>query len=99
MIGNATRDAEVKQARESGNHYGDFRIAVRNRDDETVFFPVRCFGKLADSVKNIKKGSKLFVVGDLEISSFEGDDGNKRMAFKVIADTYRILENGRRDIA
>ncbi|KKK66327.1 hypothetical protein LCGC14_2965210 [marine sediment metagenome] len=69
---------------------------MRNRKDETTFFPVRCFGKLAESVSNIKKGAKLFVAGELEISSFAGDDGNKRMAFKVIADTYRILGNGRR---
>jgi single-stranded DNA-binding protein len=68
---------------------------VRSRNDETIYFPVRCFGKLGDSVSNIKKGAKLFVVGELEISSFEGDDGNKRMTFKVIADTYRILGNGR----
>ena len=96
LIGNATRDGEVKKAKESGNPYGDFRLAVRNRKDETTFFPVRCFGKLAESVSNIKKGTKLFVDGELEISSFDGDDGNKRMTFKVIAGTYRILTNGRR---
>lgn len=97
LIGNTTHDAEVKQAKESGSRYGDFRLAVRSRNDESIYFPVRCFGKLGDSVRNIKKGTKLFVVGGLEISSFEGDDGNKRMTFKVIADTYRILGNGRRD--
>ncbi len=70
---------------------------MRNRKDETTYFPVRCFGKLAESVNNIKKGAKLFVDGELEISSFEGDDGNKRMTFKVIASTYRILGNGRRE--
>ena len=53
-------------------------------------------GTLSVSVSNIQKGTKLFVVGELEISSFDGDDGNKRMTFKVIADTYRILGNGRR---
>jgi single-stranded DNA-binding protein len=71
-------------------------VAVRNRKEETTYFPVRCFGKLAESVSNIKKGTKLFVDGELEISSFEGDDGNKRMTFKIIAGTYRILGNGRR---
>ncbi len=95
LIGNATRDGEVKEAKESGNAYGDFHLAVRNRNDETTFFPVRCFGKLAKSVTNIEKGTKLFVAGELEIGSFAGDDGEKRMTFKVIADTYRILDNGR----
>lgn len=97
LIGNATHDGEIKAAKESGNPYGDFRLAVRDRNDETHFYPVRCFGKLGQSVANIKKGAKLFVAGELEIGSFEGDDGQKRMTFKVIADTYRILNGGRRD--
>ena len=70
LIGNATHDAEIKQAKESGNRYGDFRLAVRNRNEETTYFPVRCFGKLADSVTHIKKGDKLFVAGELEMGSF-----------------------------
>lgn len=93
LIGNVTKDAEVKQAKESGKSYGDFRLAVRNRQGETNFFPVRCFGKLAESVMAIKKGAKLFVEGELEISSFEGLEGGKRMTFRVVANTYRILAN------
>ena len=33
------------------------------------------------------------------VTGFTGDDGNKRMTFKVIAKTYRILSNGRRAAA
>ena len=69
---------------------------MRDRNGETNFFPVRCFGKLAESVTNIKKGAKLFVAGEMEISSFTSDEGGKRMTFRVVADTYRILGNGRR---
>jgi single stranded DNA-binding protein len=97
LIGNATHDAEVKQAKESGNQYGDFRLAVRDRNDETHYFPVRCFGKLAESVSNIKKGTKLFVAGELEFGSFADEEGKNRVTFKVIADTYRILNGGRRE--
>jgi single-strand DNA-binding protein len=92
VIGNATKDAEVKAAKESGAVYGDFTVAVR----ETHFYPVRCFGKLAERVRNIKKGAKLFVQGELEMSSFEGAEGGKRMTFRVVANTYRLLGNGRR---
>jgi single-strand DNA-binding protein len=96
LIGNATRDGEVKQAKESGKAYGDFDLAVRNRNEETTYYPVRCFGKLAESVTNIVKGTKVFVDGDLEISTFEGEDGGKRTRFRVLANTYRILGKGRR---
>ena len=50
MIGNATHDAGVKQVKESGHRYGDFRLAVKNKQRETTYFPVRCFGKLAEGV-------------------------------------------------
>lgn len=95
LIGNATKDAEVKQAKESDKHYGDFRLAVRNRTGETTFFPIRCFGKLAESVANIRKGTKVFVDGELEIGSFTAEEGGKRMTFRVVANTYRILGKGR----
>jgi single stranded DNA-binding protein len=95
LIGNATQDAEIKQARESGNQYGDFRLAVRNRQGETTYFPVRCFGKLAEGVSAIQKGTRVFVEGELEMGSFTGDEGEKRMTFRVLANTYRILGNGR----
>jgi len=95
LIGNATHDGEIKAAKESGKRYGDFRLAVRDRNDETHFYPVRCFGKLGESVTNIKKGAKLFVAGELELGSYDDEEGQKRMTFKVVADTYRILNGGR----
>lgn len=96
LIGNATQDGEVKQARESGKQYGDFRLAVRDRNEETNYFPIRCFGKLAESVTNVRKGARLFVDGELEISAYTGDEGGKRIGFKVVADTYRILDSKQR---
>jgi single-stranded DNA-binding protein len=91
LIGNATRDAEIKLARDSEHRYGDFRMAVRNHTGETLYFPVRCFGKLAEGVSHIKKGTKLFVQGDLEIASFADSDGDKRMTFRVVASAFHIL--------
>jgi single stranded DNA-binding protein len=96
LIGNATHDGEIKQAKESGHPYGDFRLAVRDRNEETHYFPVRCFGKLAVSVINIKKGDKLFVTGELDMGAYADEEGQKQVTFKVIADTYRILGNGQR---
>jgi single-stranded DNA-binding protein len=91
LIGNATRDAEIKLAHDSEHRYGDFRMAVRNHTGETMYFPVRCFGKMAEGISHIKRGTQLFVQGDLEIASFAGSDGDKRMTFRVVASAYRIL--------
>ena len=68
---------------------------MRDRNGETNYFPIRCFGKLAEGATAIKKGTRLFVEGELEISAFTGDEGEKRMTFRVVANTYRILGNGR----
>jgi single-stranded DNA-binding protein len=95
LIGNATHDAEIKLARDSENRYGDFRLAVRNRTGETTYFPVRCFGKLVEGLSGVKKGARLFVDGELEIASFAGEEGNKRVTFRVVANTFRILNSGR----
>lgn len=83
FIGNAIKDAQVKTAKESGNASGDFAVAVR------------CFGKLAASVTNIKKGAKVFVDGELEIGAFAGKDGKKQVTFRVLANAYRLLGTGR----
>ena len=96
LIGNATQSAEIKQAKESDVKYADFRLAVRNRQGETNFLPVRCFGGLVSGATGIKKGTKVFVDGELEMSSFSDDEGQKRMSFRVVANTYRILGNGRK---
>lgn len=58
---------------------------------------MRCFGKLAESVRNIKKGTKVFVEGELELGAFVGEDGKKQMTVRVLANTYRILDGGRRE--
>ena len=51
ILGNLTRDAEVKQAKDSEARYADFTVAVsRNKKkDETTFYPIRAFGKLGES--------------------------------------------------
>ena len=92
LICNATQDAEIKQAKESGNSCADFRLGVRSRQGEAHYYPVRCFGGLVEGTSGIRKGTRVFVEGDLEISSFTNDDGDNRMAFRVLAGTYRILE-------
>jgi single-strand DNA-binding protein len=99
LLGNATQDAALKTAKASGHSYADFRLGVRNRQGNPTFFPIRSFGKLAEGAPGIKKGAKVLVDGELEISSFAGDEGGKRMMFRVLATTYRLLGNGRQTAA
>lgn len=39
----------------------------------------------------VKKGAKVLVEGKLDFSGYADKEGQKRMTFRVLADTYRLL--------
>jgi single-strand DNA-binding protein len=90
LVGNTTGDAEVKQP-EGKTTYADFTLAVSRTKEHTTFFPVRVFGKRAETCEKVKKGPKVLVEGTLDISEYADEEGQKRMTFRVLADTYRLL--------
>jgi single-strand DNA-binding protein len=66
-------------------------LAVSRTKEQTTFFPIRLFGKLAETCEMVKKGTKVLVEGRLDISEYTDEEGQKRMTFRVLADTYRLL--------
>jgi single-strand DNA-binding protein len=90
IVGNTTRDAEVKQP-EGKTAYADFTLAVSRTKEQTTFFPVRVFGKLAETCGRVKKGAKVLVEGKLDISEYTDKEGQKKLTFRILADTYRLL--------
>ena len=90
IVGNATKDAEVQQPK-GKVAYADFPVAVSRTKEQTTFFPIRVFGKLAETCENIKKGVKVLVEGRLDISEYTDKEGQKRITFRILADTYRLL--------
>ena len=90
IVGNATKDAEVKQS-EGKVAYADFTLGVSRTKDRTTFYPIRVFGSLAESCEKVKKGVKVLVDGNLDISEYADKEGQKRMTFRILADTYRLL--------
>jgi len=49
------------------------------------------FGKPAETCEMVKKGAKVLVEGKLDISEYTDKEGQKRVTFRVLADTYRLL--------
>ena len=97
ILGNTTRDAEVKRSKDSGNVYADLVVACTARKEgKPVYYPVRVFGKRAQSCERIKKGDRLLVEGSLEVSEFTDAEGQERRAFRVVADTYRHIQRAER---
>ena len=46
---------------------------------------------MAHPCENVKKGVKLLVDGKLDISEYTDKEGQKRISFRRLADTYRLL--------
>ena len=66
-VGNATRDAQHKTSRNGDVGYATFRLAVSDRKNRPVFFPITVFGKQAEVVAQyVTKGMQVLVEGRIE---------------------------------
>jgi single-strand DNA-binding protein len=79
LVGNATKDAERKTAKNKDVSYTTFSVGVSDGKDKTTYFPVTVFGKMGESVAEyVKKGRGVLIEGRIQV----GDNGR----FNVIAD-------------
>ena len=94
LIGNLTRDPELTET-SAGVSVCRFTVAVnrRSQDGETAdFFNVTAWRALAESVSRYtKKGNKVGVAGDLQIRTYEANDGSRRISVDVIAQEVEFL--------
>ncbi len=98
MIGNLTRDPEVKKTPQ-GTTVCNFGIAVNRKykqgdemKEEVTFISVVVFGKQAETCEQyLTKGSSVLVEGRLRESRWETDDGQKRNKHEVVAENVRFM--------
>ena len=99
LVGNLTKDPELRQTG-GGTPVCSLRIAVntRRRDeagqwgDKPNYFSVSVFGNQAESCSQyLSKGRPVAIDGRLEWREWEAQDGTKRQAVEVIADTVQFL--------
>ena len=97
IIGNVTRDPEVKQSN-AGLTICNFSVAVNRHfknpqtgQTETDFFSVVAFRQLGELCsKYLGKGRKVAVVGSMQSRSYE-KDGVKRTVWELVADEVEFL--------
>jgi len=67
VIGNATKDAELKVSKD-GASYVTFRLAVSGQDGTATFYNVLVFGHYGDAIReHVVRGRQVFVNGRLQI--------------------------------
>lgn len=100
MMGNLTRDPEIKQI-PSGQSVCRFGLAsnrqFKNKQSgsmvqEVCFIDVDVWGAQADSCKQyLAKGRAVLVEGRLKMDSWQEADGNKRTKYLIVADRVTFL--------
>jgi single-strand DNA-binding protein len=100
LIGNLTRDPEMKQI-PGGQVVTSFGVATNftwkdqsgAKQSKAEFHNIVAWRKLAEICgQYLKKGSKIFIEGRLQTRDWEGEDGVKRYRTEVIADNMIMLD-------
>ena len=98
LLGNLGRDPEIRSM-QSGSKMASFSIATSKRwkdkatqeqRDKTSWHNIVVFGDgLVDIVeKYVKKGSKIYVEGELQTRKWQDQDGNDKYTTEVILQGY-----------
>lgn len=97
LIGNATRDAELRHT-QSGKPVSNIRLATNrkvNGQEHAQFHTIICWDTLAETTSAyVKKGDPLYVEGRLEYRSFQDEEGKQCGVCEIIASDVGFL--GRR---
>jgi single-stranded DNA-binding protein len=90
LVGNATHDAEAKNARDTDTPYTAFRLGAKDARGKSSYFPIVVFGKSQESVaKYVKKGRRVLVEGRIDV----GEAGRA----SIVADRVVFLDTPARE--
>ncbi len=93
LLGNLTKDPDVRYTK-TGRAIATFTLACTNTyvdsatnetKEQTAFINCVAWGKLGESVGNLRKGSPCFVNGRLQTRSYKTKEGDNKYITEVIA--------------
>ena len=97
LIGRLNKDPELRYT-QSGVAVATFTLAVDRRfknsqgERDTDFIPCVVYRQLAELCSNyLSKGRLAAVDGRIQVSSYTGQDGQKRWSTEVVAEDVRFL--------
>ena len=98
LIGNLAADAELRYS-QKGNPVVGFRVGVNQtrvnldgaRQQSTEWFQVRVMGHRNDFAQRLTRGTRVLVLGRLDISHYHSREGEQRVAYDVWADEVQNL--------
>ena len=95
-IGNATRNAELRTAKDGVTAFTTFTLAVNKAQDTANFYSVVIFGATAEAAANaIRKGDTVLVDGTLNLRPYTTKLKQQRVDVQVQADQWLKLASPR----
>lgn len=101
LMGNLTRDIEVRHLAQSNNTVGSFGLAVNRRfrtadgeqREEVTFVDCDAWGKTAEIMSQyLKKGRPVLIEGRLRLDTWE-KEGQKHSKLKVVVESFQFVDS------
>lgn len=94
IIGNLTKDVEIKSVGQNGTTKATGTVAVQRRfdKDKSDFFNFKAFGKTGELLGQFKKGQKVALQGRMEIDNVKDEYGNWKTYCNLVVDQITFVE-------
>lgn len=102
LMGNLTRDVELKYTPNTNTAVAKFGLAVNRRykggdgemKEETTFVDCDAWGQTAENLsKWFSKGKPIFIEGRLKLDTWQDKDGSNRSKLKVVVDNFQFVDS------
>lgn len=102
LMGNLTRDVELRHLPNSNTAVANIGLAVNRRfrtadgenREETTFLDCEAFGRTAETMSQyLRKGRPVFIEGRLKLDQWEDKDGQKRSKLKVVVEGFQFVDS------
>ena len=95
LIGNLTRDVEIRYTPNTNNAVASFGIAVNRKykdQEETTFVDLEAWGSTAENIsKYFSKGDPILIEGRLKLDQWQDQNGGNRSKLKVVAERFEFV--------
>ena len=101
LMGNLTRDPELRTLPNSRHQVCDFALAVNRRwkdadgsdREEVLFIDCAAFGKTGQTIgESLTKGRPIHIEGRLKFEQWEQEDGQRRSKIRVVVEQFRFVD-------
>jgi len=92
MDGRIVKEA-IREITSNGTTVSRFTLAVRRDKDTSDFIDLRAYGKSADFILTLPKGTRMLVQGRMRKDTWKDKQGNWAEKIYIIVDKFSVLSS------